>query len=208
MAEQACPLLSCCFTPLVLPVSFYPPVTYNNFYDKRGKMRKDHPKKKGKVAVVYLFVLNVDPTKTYVGQTSNLLGRTANYLNKSFLMSKKNANAPFIKALLKYGPAAFTLHILEYVKPEDLGTREIHYIGMLHPYYNASAGGTSGSTGYKHTVETKALLSAMRLGTIQTAATRAKISASMTGEANHFKGQTHSAEARRLNALAHSHGMV
>lgn len=78
----------------------------------------------------------------------------------------------------------------------------------MTPYYNVSAGGASGTTGYKHTPEVKLLLSEQRKGTTHSAATKALISASITRENNHFYGKTHSAESRRLNSLSHSKGAV
>jgi hypothetical protein len=51
-----------------------------------------------------------------------------NYLNKTFLKSKQNANMPITKALLKYDQSNFTLLNLEYVEPVSLTARETFYM--------------------------------------------------------------------------------
>ena len=81
-----------------------------------------------------------------------------NYLNKAFLKSKQNINMPITKALLKYDYDNFSLLILEYVEPVFLTARETFYITHVMPYYNVLKEGYS-SLGYKHTQETKELLS-------------------------------------------------
>jgi len=65
---------------------------------------------------------------------------------------------PIVKALLKYDQSNFSLLILEYVNPTYLTSRETYYITALMPYYNVLKQGYS-SLGYKHTEETKELLS-------------------------------------------------
>lgn len=40
------------------------------------------------------------------------------------------------KALIKYGYSNFTLDILEYCDPNDVISREQHYIDQLKPIYN------------------------------------------------------------------------
>jgi len=46
-----------------------------------------------------------------------------NYLNTSLLMSKKNANMPITKALLKYGHDKFSVVIIEYADLDVLFDR-------------------------------------------------------------------------------------
>lgn len=178
---------------------------YSNFYQDRATIRKDL---KGKVSAIYLFYKLDDPSKCYVGQSSNTVGRFNNYLNDAFLNGHKNSNAPFIKALLKYGQSAFGVMILEYVSVEDLGPREIHWIALLGTYYNASAGGVTGSTGATHTQQTKDKLRDMRLGTKHSDETKALISQSSTGVNNGFFGSKHTAESLLAMSNANSLGSV
>ena len=65
---------------------------------------------------------------------------------------------PITKALLKYDQLNFTLLILEYVEPQSLTIRETFYITHIMLYYNVLKQAYS-SLGYKHTEETKKLLS-------------------------------------------------
>ena len=95
---------------------------------------------------------------SYVGSSINLASRMRNYLNNTFLKSKQNINMPIVKALLKYNQSNFTLLILEYVEPEYLTIRETYYITYVMPYYNVLNQSYS-SLGYKHTEQTKKLLS-------------------------------------------------
>ena len=94
----------------------------------------------------------------YIGSSVNLAVRMNNYLSTTFLKNRKNSNMPIIKALLKYGQENFAVLIVEYVKIENLSARETYYITHLLPYYNVLKQGYS-SIGYKHTEETKKLLS-------------------------------------------------
>lgn len=77
-----------------------------------------------------------------------------NYLSKSYLDNKKNANQPIIKALIKYGVSSFSVVIIEYPPLDILFERESYWIKKLDPYYNVlQFGGTS--TGYKHSETVK-----------------------------------------------------
>jgi len=140
---------------------FVPAKVYSNFYEDRAAIRKDH---KGKISGIYLFYNLQDITKCYIGQSTNIKGRFDNYLNNAFVNGHKNSNSPFIKALLKHGQDGLGVILLEYVPVDKLGEREIHWISELIPYYNASSGGVTGSTGFVHTQETKDNLRAIRLG--------------------------------------------
>lgn len=182
-----------------------PVKSYQNFYENRLQMRKDH---KGKVSGIYLLYKKDDPSKCYVGQSSNIQGRINNYLNNSFLNSKKNKNAPFIKALLKYGQDSFGLCILEYTPKENLLEREKFWIDELKPYYNVLKEGTPGSEGFKHTEATKLMLRNIALNKKLSSDTKAKISQSLTGENNPFYQQEHSKQSKLMIAQGMSHGEV
>jgi group I intron endonuclease len=162
---------------------------YENFYKDRGQIRKDHKGKK--YSRIYIFFLLNNPSKCYIGQSTNLLGRLNNYLNNSFLQSHKNSNSPFISALLKYTQSKFGLIILEYVEVDKLNEREMYWIKILKPYYNVLRGGTRGSRGFVHSEETKNLIKALRLGTKHSEKTKSLISKSLTGYLNPFYGKIH-----------------
>ena len=184
---------------------FTPVKVYPNFYEDRAIIRKEH---QGKISGIYLFFNLEDVTKCYVGQSSNIAGRLNNYLNNSFLNGHKNNNSPFIQALLKYGQSGFGVIILEYVPVEQLGEREIFWIKSLKPYYNVLSGGTSGSTGFQHSQETKDFIRKMRLGTQHSEETKALIAKSLTGSSNPFFGQSHTAENLLAISNAKSTGRV
>jgi group I intron endonuclease len=67
------------------------------------------------------------------------------------------------KALLKHDISNFSLEILEYCEPADALDREDHYLKLLNPEYNILRKAGS-SLGYKHTEESKAKISAKKLG--------------------------------------------
>jgi hypothetical protein len=84
---------------------------YDNFKEDRIKIIKQEIGRSG----VYCLINKVNG-HSYVGSSINLASRMRNYLNKTFLKSKQNANMPITKALLKYDPSNFTLLILEIVE--------------------------------------------------------------------------------------------
>lgn len=178
---------------------------YLNFYSDRAKIRSDH---KGKVSGIYMFVNLLMPFKWYVAKSSNILGRMNNYLNNANLKSRKNRNSPFISSQIKYGQSGFCLMILEYVPVDSLDTRESFWISLLKPYYNVLPGGSAGSTGYTHSDETKALLRAQNLGTVQSEATEALISKATAGVLNPFYGKVHSAASTLSISMSKSSGVV
>jgi len=117
-----------------------------------------------------------------------------NYLNNIFLKSKQNINMPIVKALLKYGQSNFSLLILELVEAENLTIRETYYITKVMPYYNVLKQGYS-SLGYKHTEETKKLLSELAKNRVHSDKTKGLIARALTGENNPFYNKSHSTES-------------
>lgn len=118
-----------------------------------------------------------------------------NYLNNTFLKSKQNINMPIVKALLKYNQESFTLLILEYVEPNYLTIRETYYITYVMPHYNVLKQGYS-SLGYKHTEETKELLSELAKNRTHSEETKSLIARALTGENNPFYNKSHSIESK------------
>jgi hypothetical protein len=84
--------------------NFKPVKMYKNFKNDRQDLIKEQKDKAG----VYLL-LNLINAEIYIGSSINISSRMRNYLNKSFLNSKKNINLPITKALLKYGLENFAV---------------------------------------------------------------------------------------------------
>lgn len=163
---------------------------YENFKEDRIKIVKEEKGRSG----VYLLINKVN-NHTYVGSSTNLASRMRNYLNKAFLRSKQNINIPITKALLKYEYENFSLLILEYVEPAFLTARETFYITHVIPYYNVLKEGYS-SLGYKHTEETKKLLSELAKNRVHSDVTKGLIARAVTGENNPFYNRNHSIESK------------
>jgi group I intron endonuclease len=163
---------------------------YNNLKEDRVFILKEQRDKSG----VYCFVNKING-HTYVGSSINLASRMRNYLNNTFLKSKQNINMPIVKALLKYDQSNFSLLILEYVEPESLTIRETFYITLIMPYYNVLKQGYS-SLGYKHTEETKKLLSKLASNKTHSERTKTLIARALTGENNPFYNKSHSIESK------------
>nr|QZM06828.1 hypothetical protein [Cordyceps chanhua] len=172
--------------------------TYTNFKEDRSQILKELKDKSG----VYLLVNNING-HTYVGSSVHLAARMKNYLNTSFLKSKQNFNMPITKALLKYGQFNFSLFILEFVNIDMLTVRETFYITTVLPYYNILKQGYS-SLGYKHTEETKKLLSELAKNRKHSEATKGLIARALTGENNSFYNKNHSIESKRRIVEANS----
>lgn len=163
---------------------------YNSLKKDRVQILKDEKGKSG----VYCLINNINGNM-YVGSSINLSSRMRNYLNNAFLKSKLNNNMPIVKALLKYDQTNFSLWILEYVEPEYLAIRETFYITLIMPYYNVLKQGYS-SLGYKHTEETKQLLSELAKNRTHSDKTKTLIARALTGENNPFYNKSHSVESK------------
>lgn len=161
-----------------------------NLYEDRLKFFQDLKFKSG----IYALYNNIT-NEFYIGSTINFSGRMRNYLNKANLKSKQNSNMPITKALLKYGYANFSLFIIEYCKLEYLSIRETYYIMSLVPYYNVLKEGYS-SVGYKHTEETKKLLSNLHKNRVHSEKTKDLIRKALVGKNNPFYNQHHTMETK------------
>lgn len=171
----------------------YPSLNPIKYYDNlkldRVKLLKDNKDKSG----IYCLVNKIN-RNIYVGSSINLSSRMKNYLNNTFLKSKQNINMPIVKALLKYDQSNFMLLIIEYVETENLAIRETFYITHLMPYYNVLKQGYS-TLGYKHTEETKKLLSELASNRTHSDKTKSLIAKALTGENNPFYNKSHSRES-------------
>lgn len=167
-----------------------PVKVYNSLKEDRVNILKEQRDKSG----VYCLINKING-HAYVGSSINLASRMRNYLNNTFLKSKQNVNMPIVRALLKYDQSNFTLLILEYVEPESLTARETFYITHVMPYYNVLKQGYS-SLGYKHTEETKKLLSELAKNRTHSDKTKGLIARALTGENNPFYNKSHSIESK------------
>lgn len=172
-------------TSLVAPLKIY-----SQFKEDRSSILKEQKDKSG----IYCLINNING-HSYIGSSINLASRMKNYLNNTFLKSRQNANMPIVKALLKYGQSNFTLLIVEYVEPQVLTVRETYFITSILPYYNVLKQGYS-SLGYKHTEETKQLLSELASNRVHSDTTKGLIAKALTGENNPFYNKNHSMESK------------
>lgn len=110
-----------------------------------------------------------------MGSSVNMARRFRDYFNNSFLTQIKN-KMTINKALLKYGYSNFKLEILEYCDSDNVIEREQYYLDLLKPEYNILK--MAGSCyGHRHTEETLAKFRARKLSE----ETKAKISAAKLG---------------------------
>ena len=180
---------STCFLSKIVE-QIKPIKVYNNFKEDRDQLMRDQKEKTG----VYCLV-NLTNGHIYIGSSINLAVRMRNYLNTTFLKNKRNKNMPIIQALLKYGQDNFAVLIVEYVDVEILAIRETHYITQLLPYYNVLKQGYS-SLGYKHTEETKKMLTELAKNRVHSSSTKVLISRALVGQNNPFYNQNHSFESK------------
>ena len=180
---------STCFLSKIVE-QIKPIKVYNNFKEDRDQLIKDQKEKTG----VYCLV-NLTNGHIYIGSSINLAVRMRNYLNTTFLKNKRNKNMPIIQALLKYGQDNFAVLIVEYVDVEILAIRETHYITQLLPYYNVLKQGYS-SLGYKHTEETKKMLTELAKNRVHSSSTKVLISRALVGQNNPFYNKNHSFESK------------
>lgn len=167
-----------------------PLVVYDNFKEDRIHILKEQKNRSG----IYCLINKIND-HSYVGSSINLASRMKNYLNNTFLKSRQNVNMPIVKALLKYGQSNFTLLILEHVEPKFLIIRETYFITSVMPYYNVLKQGYS-SLGYKHTKETKELLSQLAKNRVHSDITKGLIAKALTGDNNPFYNKNHSIESK------------
>jgi group I intron endonuclease len=126
---------------LVIPI-----ITYSNAERDKSVIYKENKNKCG----VYKWT-NLVTGESYVGSSISLTKRFRDYY-------KESKRLVIYNAILKHGYNNFSLDILEYCCPNKVIEREQYYIDLLKPEYNILK--MAGSClGYKHTKETKKLLS-------------------------------------------------
>lgn len=161
-------------------------------------------------------ITHVDSGMLYIGQTVQSLRLR---LNGHY---KERRGGRYISAAMrKYGKAAFVIEeIGRYESIDELNDAEVYFIDFYNTIapngFNIMAGGRnsrhseetkakiadlcvgrpSAFKGKHHSIESKRLLAASRLGKPMAEETKQKIAMTLTGEGNHFFGKTHTVEAR------------
>lgn len=103
-----------------------------------------------------------DSGKYYIGSSIDLGRRFSSYFSYLWITSQAKTSI-ICKSLLKYGYSEFSLEILEYCDSQDTIKREQFYIDSLYPEYNILK------------------IAGSRLGSKQSAETKAKIILALTG---------------------------
>ena len=108
-------------------------------------------------------ILNKANNKLYIGSALNIKKRWA--AHRAGLRHNRHKNFHLQRAWNKYGEDSFEFIILEYCEKEERLIREQFYLDTLKPYGDAGYNLTSvagSNSGYKHTAETRAKVSASR----------------------------------------------
>jgi hypothetical protein len=116
-------------------------------------------KENNKCTGIYLWLNNING-KYYIGSAKDLRSRLARYFSPKELARTNNL---IQKAIIKHKHENFSFYVLEYCNPDSLIAREQFYIDSLTPPYNILKV-AGNSTGFKHTEETKELISKIMSG--------------------------------------------
>lgn len=130
--------------------------------------------------------------KQYIGSGFDLSKRLATYYFPSRLIDNRYIS----NSILKYGHDKFSVVILSITgvtdlnKKTDLINEEQKFIDMYKPILNLNP--TAGSSlGFKHSEESKKLISEFRTGKSLTEKTKKRLSELFSGELNPFWSKTH-----------------
>lgn len=125
-----------------------------------------------------------------------------------FLSLRKGEHRnPYLQnAWLKYGELAFICELMEACSTDDLIEREQYYLDMLQPFirtigFNIAHDAYRPQLGNKLSLETRAKLSALRMGKTPNDETRAKISLSKLGN-KHTLGLKHTEKSKAKMRIA------
>lgn len=167
-----------------------------NFYSDKEILLKEYNNKSG----IYLIHNDING-KEYVGSGIDLKRRLATYYFPSRLIDNRYIS----NSIMKYGHSNFTVVILHILgdtsssgavysaTKENLINKEQEYIDLYKPVLNINP--TAGSSmGFKHTEETKNLLSEFRKGKPLSEETKKKLSILFSGKLNPFWSKTHTPE--------------
>jgi group I intron endonuclease len=121
--------------------------------------------------------------KIYLGSAANLQARMKRHW--SDLRRGKHHNAHLQHAWDKYGALSFEFKVLEYCKPDEVLTREQHFLDAYQHYgrqfFNIAKSVTAPGLGIVVSQETRMKLSASLKGRIITPEARAKLSVAAKG---------------------------
>lgn len=157
---------------------------------------------------VYKLIHERRPNVFYIGSTARIAYRKGNVgfhkrfnTHRSYLKRKLHHCNYLQNIINKYGLDGLWMEILEITTPEKAIEREQFYIDTLKPRLNTVkiAGNT---TGYRHTEESKQLMSRQRKGRKVSEEAKAKISAAHKARENIDFSHMHSPEARIKAALS------
>jgi hypothetical protein len=170
------------------PIYPHTPVkVYNNAKESKSDIVRDFKKK----TVIYMWVNNITG-KVYIGSGIDGSSRLSRY----YLPSVLKSNSRIYKSILKYGHDSFSVIILEVVGDSNsvskahclareqfyldwaLRTYGLLVLNLLHE--------TSSSLGFKHSLETKKRISAIRTGSKHSVTTIENLRERFSGEKNPF----------------------
>lgn len=167
------------------------PVSYiYNLSEDKELILKEFKNKSG----IYLIHNNVNG-KQYIGSGMDLSKRLATY----YFPSRLSDNRYISNSILKYGHSNFSVVILYILGNTGLQTKmnilnkEQYHIDLYKPVLNLNP--TAGSSmGFKHSEESKKLISEFRKGKPLSESTKKRLSILFSGELNPFWSKTHSAD--------------
>jgi group I intron endonuclease len=170
-----------------------------------------------KATTLYVITNKIN-RKRYIGVTCRSLAvRFACHVNDANGSTLKNSALQ--KAIRKYGKSQFSITALAvYASYQEALTAERAAIAEAKPEYNCTAGG-DGVFGYRHTQETRRVLSALKKGRpsplkgwwTHSDETRRLLSEKLKGKPGHWKGKTlppHVVEALRRRGIANREAWV
>ena len=122
-----------------------------------------------------IYCIESPSGKKYVGQTVEFERRM--YVHK--LTAEINARKPLHRAIKKYGWENINVSILNHCSEQALDDVEIFWIAQLETDsskgYNLTSGGGKGTSGHKHSPETKQKMSNLGIGRTHSAETKQKL---------------------------------
>jgi group I intron endonuclease len=144
---------------------------------------------------VYQFI-NLLTGNSYVGSSTNLSRRFAQYFNYNYISNPVNRRSVIYSSIIKNGYSNFSIIILEYSEIKDTISREQFYIDVIRPTMNILQR-AGNSLGYNHTEETKTKMSIAKSGK-----NNPMFGIYKTGENNPMYGKTHSVQTLDKMSIA------
>jgi group I intron endonuclease len=199
-----------------------PIMSYINALTQKQAILRENKDKSG----VYRWI-NQETGESYIGSAGNLSKRLRVYYSPSGIEKILTISISRIfRALQKYGYHKFRLEILEYCDSDKCLEREQYYLDSINPEYNIlrKAGSPLGYKhsaetiakislalkkekhpmfGKKHSEETLALMSRIKLGKKFSKETLAKLSEAKKGEKHYMFGKKHSEETLKKMSVSH-----